>query len=319
MLAMVVAITPLLASGVAVADGSTDQKKVVEQLAAELNQLNDRIAALADQYGALQGEKATLDAATRASMTTVAAEQAQLDQLQAKVTDLAVGRFVGHNTSGLTPLFSSAAAFMEAQQFDALTAVAYDTTSGNADDLKSLVTQHDADVAKLQQQQQRAADLLKSLEQQKSDGERLVADYTKKSAAAQTKYGQLVQEEADRQAEATAAAAAAKVARQAKKDSADAASARATATPAPRGGGGTTSPSPAAGDNGSAAGSDSGASGSASAPTPTTQTPVPVASVPPPSGKAGFAIAAARSVLGTPYVAFQSTPATGFDCSGLTM
>jgi cell wall-associated NlpC family hydrolase len=37
------------------------------------------------------------------------------------------------------------------------------------------------------------------------------------------------------------------------------------------------------------------------------------------SGKAGIAVAAAHSVLGTPYRAFQSSPQTGFDCSGLTM
>lgn len=45
----------------------------------------------------------------------------------------------------------------------------------------------------------------------------------------------------------------------------------------------------------------------------------PPASVPPPSGRVAVVIAAARSVIGAPYVFGAADPAVGFDCSGLTM
>jgi cell wall-associated NlpC family hydrolase len=64
----------------------------------------------------------------------------------------------------------------------------------------------------------------------------------------------------------------------------------------------------------------------ARAPAPTSSAPAPVAGsrpLPPPPPPnlhgAAAAIAAARSVLGVPYVYAGATPQTGFDCSGLTM
>ena len=44
----------------------------------------------------------------------------------------------------------------------------------------------------------------------------------------------------------------------------------------------------------------------------------PPVSVPPVSGRAAMAVAAAYSQLGVPYVAFKDSPSEGFDCSGLT-
>jgi peptidoglycan DL-endopeptidase CwlO len=48
----------------------------------------------------------------------------------------------------------------------------------------------------------------------------------------------------------------------------------------------------------------------------TTSSPAPVPVV---NGSAAAAVAAAYSVIGTPYVYGGSSPETGFDCSGLTM
>jgi cell wall-associated NlpC family hydrolase len=277
------AVSAMVSVPTAHADSVTAQKKKIQQLAAELNKLNDRIAQLADDYGAAQDRKAQLDVEIKASQAKVADEQAQLDQLHGVMADIAVGRFVGNNTTGLSPLFSSAQAYSEAQQLDALSNIAFDTGAANADNVQSLVRQFNIDTTVLQRKQDEATNLIATLAKKRSDGEALVQVYKQKVKDAKAKYGELVQQEAQRQAELaqTRAAAAARAAL--------ASAAAGAAGPGPRGGGGKPF--------------NDGAN-----------IPIP----PPPSGKAGTAIAAARSVLGVPYVAFQASPETGFDCSGLT-
>jgi cell wall-associated NlpC family hydrolase len=293
--ATVIVISMCFAVQPAAADGVTDQKHKVEQLAAELTSLNERIAVIDEEYGAAQDQQATLDEQIKVSQAKVDAEQAQLGQLQSTMTDLAVSRFTGGNTSNLSPIFASAAVFSAAEQLDALSAIAFDTGAENADDLQSLIRTVAADTAELQREQQAATDLIASLEQKKTEGQQLIAEYTKKSADAQAKYGELVQQEADRQAELAAEQAASKAAAKAAKASVAPSNGSATAA-APRGGGG------------------SGAAAGAGASAPAPSIPMP----PSPSGKAGLAISAARSMLGTPYVAFEASPEKGFDCSGLT-
>jgi len=282
-LASLLAVSFAVSVPTANAESASSQQKKVQQLAAELNNLNDRISQLADDYGAAQDRKAQLDVEIKSSQAKVADEQAQLDQLRGVMADIAVGRFVGNNTTGLSPLFSSAEAYSQAQQLDALSNIAFDTGAANADDVQSLVRQFNIDTTVLQRKQAEATNLIATLAKKKSDGEALVKVYQQKVKDAKAKYGQLVQQEAQRQAELaeTRAAAAARAA-------ASAASSGA-AGPGPRGGGGKVF------NNGA-------------------DIPIP----PPPSGKAGIAIAAAHSVIGVPYVAFQASPETGFDCSGLT-
>ena len=122
-------------SGVS-ADAVSDQKKQVEQLAAQLVSLNHRIEALAEDYGAAQDLKASLDVQIVASTEKVAAEQTQYDLLMGTVSDIAVKRFMGGTQGSASPLLSSVEAFSQAQQYDALSAVAYDTGAANADDVQ---------------------------------------------------------------------------------------------------------------------------------------------------------------------------------------
>ena len=279
-------------SGVS-ADAVSDQKKQVEQLAAQLVSLNHRIEALAEDYGAAQDLKASLDVQIVASTEKVAAEQTQYDLLMGTVSDIAVKRFMGGTQGSASPLLSSVEAFSQAQQYDALSAVAYDTGAANADDVQSVVRQLNLDKRSLEAQQNQATNLIATLVTKKAQGEKLITEYTKRSADAKAKYGQLVQEEADRQAALAQAKAAADAKAAHDRVTAKAkAAASALAAISPRGSGNV--PAPAGG-------------GAASIPPP-----------PPVSGRAGAAVAAARSVLGIPYVAFQQTPQTGFDCSGLT-
>jgi len=316
------------------ADPLGDQQQQIKQIAATLVSLNHRIEALSESYGAAQERKAELDTEIAATTASVADQQATYDALQGTLTDLAVNRFVGNNTSGLSPLFSSSALFSQAQQFDALTSVAIDAGSGTADDVQSIVRTLQADKNRLQRQQSEATALIATLAAQQAEGEQLIAEYTQRAADANARYGELVQQEADRQAAAAAEKAAAALPPPAITPSA--------VTPraaVPRGGG--ASPPAATVDAPSTStaarptspvadepSTSQPASPGTPAPAPTTAppnttppntTPVPTPDVPPPSGRAAMAVAAARSMLGVPYVAFQASPSRGFDCSGLTM
>lgn len=305
-----VMVLSLVASvpGAARADSAADQKKKVEQLAAELTNLNERIAVLDEHYGAALDKKTEIDAKIAASQAQLAEQQAQLDQLQGTLTDIAVSRFVGNNTHDLSALFASAQVYSQAEQINALSSIAYDTGAGNADELQSLIRKVDNLNAVLQSQQKDATDLINSLDQSRTEGERLIAEYTKKEADAKAKYGQLVQEEADRLAEARAAAAAAGAQQN-------------VGIVGDNGGGnngndnGGTTPAPPRGGGNSGGGNNGGGNGGGSTPAPK---PKPQLPVPPPSGRAGTAVSAAYSQLGVPYVAFEASPSRGFDCSGLT-
>ncbi len=304
-----IAVTSMFAGvPTARADGVSDQKQVVEQLAAELDSLNARIATLDEEYGAAQDKQVELQSEIAESTAKVDAENAKLAELQAAMTEIAVNRFVGGDSLGLSPLFSSATSYNDAQQLDALSSIALDTGAGTADELDSLVRQMDADVAKLQRQEKDAADLVTYLDAKLAEGQKLIAEYTTKSAEAKAKYGELVQQEADRQMTLRAEAAAKAVEdEQARAASAAAASAAAATAAAPRGGGNT--------------GVTTTGGGVTSAPASSTPVAAPKPAIPQPppvSGAAGAAVSAAYSQLGVPYVAFKASPSDGFDCSGLT-
>ena len=196
------------------ADGITDQQHQIQQLAADLNALNDRISRIDENYGAELDTKNALDAAIAVGEAELTTEQAQLDQLNGVMTDIAVNRFVGNKDHSLSPLFSSAAVYSDAQQFDALSNIAFDSGASNADDLQSLVLRVHADAAQLQRQRTSANTLIATLAQQKSAGQALIATYTAKHAAATARYGELVQQEADRQAAIKAQQAARQAAEQ---------------------------------------------------------------------------------------------------------
>ena len=285
--------------GSARADSAADQKKKIAQLAAELNNLNVRIAVLDEQYGAALDKKDQLDKKIAASQSQLAQQQGELDQLQGSLGQIAVNRFVGNNTHDLSALFASAAVYSQAEQMNALSSIAFDTGAGTADDLQSLIRKVDNLTAVLQRQQQDATALIATLDQSRTEGQTLIAEYTKKEAEAKAKYGVLVQQEAERLAEAQAAAAAAQ-------QNVGIIGDNGGGNNNGGGNGGGTPPRGGGNDNG-------GGNGGGTAPKPKPQLPVP-----PPSGRAGTAVQAAYSQLGVPYVAFEASPSRGFDCSGLT-
>ncbi len=146
----------------------------------------------------------------------------------------------------------------------------------------------------------------------KSDLESSVAQQQNLLDGANDELRQAVAAEQQRQADAAAAKAAAEAAARQQAAAAAAAKAQAAAAAAPA-----ASAAPRAATTPRAAAAPKAAAVPAAA--APANNPAPALPVAPVGSGAGAAIAAAQSVMGTPYKWAGASPSGGFDCSGLTM
>jgi len=277
------------------AAGVGDAQQAMQQAQDELDQLVNQMGQLDEDYGAAQDHQIEVDADITASQAKVDAMSAKLGDVQSALQDIAVNKFTTGGSAALSPLFSDAATFLAAEQKAALGRVALDSGEATADDLQSLLDDLTAAQEVLQAQQQEAADIVATLQAKQAQYEQLQSQYEARLAKAQADFGAAqLQAEFDRRAAVGNAGVRADITQQAGD----------TGT----GGAG----SPGRGGGGDPA-SDTG--GDPSAPTPK---PDPKPAAPPVSGKAGVAVSAAYSAIGTPYHFAGETPGVAFDCSGLT-
>lgn len=300
--AAVIAVCSLLASAT-VASAATvgSQKQKIEQLADQLDNLENRLGQLDEEYGAAQDRKAELDQEIADSQARIAQQEARLGELAGVLGDIAVDKYVSGSALELSPLFSNAKAYSEAEQKNALSRLALDSGSGSTDEMLALAEDLAREQAALSNKQQQVADLVASLDSKLAEAQGLQGEFEQKLASAQAELGDLIEQERERRAEA---AAAAEVARQKQAAASAALSSKSASAAAPRGGGtgggssGSTAP---AGDGGD---TNIGSGGGTSAP--------------PVSGMAGIAVNAAMGQLGVPYRFAAESPGVAFDCSGLT-
>ena len=231
------AVCGLLASAtVAGASSVGSEKQKVAQLADQLDNLENRLGQLGEDYGAAQDKKAGLDQEIADSQARIAQQEARLGELAGVLGDIAVNKYVTGSALELSPLFSNAAAYTEAEQKDSLSRLALDSGSGSTDEMLALAEDLAKEQAALSRKQEQVADLVADLDAKMSEAEQLQTEYEQKLASAQAELGAAIEAERERRAEQ---AAADELARQ--KQAADAAaasskSATATAT-VPRGGG----------------------------------------------------------------------------------
>ena len=294
---------------VASADSVGSEKQKVAQLADQLDNLDNRLGQLDEDYGAAQDKKAQLDQEIADSQARIAQQEARLGQLAGVLGDIAVDKYVTGSALELSPLFSNAAAYSEAEQKDSLSRLALDNGASSTDEMLALSEDLATEQASLAHKQQQVADLVATLDSKLAEANQLQTEYQQKLSSAQADLGVAIEQERQRRAEAAAAAEIAK-----QKAAADAAAAAEAAnqkkavstTPsAPRGGGtgggssgGTAPVDPPAGGGGGGSGGGSPA--------------------PPVSSLAGIAVNAAMSQLGVPYRFAAESPGVAFDCSGLT-
>jgi peptidoglycan DL-endopeptidase CwlO len=312
--AAALAVCSLLASAtVASADSVGSEKQKVAQLADQLDNLENRIGQLDEDYGAAQDKKSGLDQEIADSQAKIAQQEARLAELAGTLGDIAVDKYVSGSALELSPLFSNAAAYTEAEQKDSLSRLALDSGAGSTDEMLALSDDLAAEQASLSRKQQQVADLVTTLDSKLSEAQQLQTEYEQKLSSAQADLGAAIEQERERRAEAAAAAEIAKQ-KQAAADAAAAAAAqnsKNTAAATPRGGGtsggsgggGSTpapqDPAPSGGDTGG----DTGGGGNPA---------------PPVSSMAGIAVNAAMGQLGVSYRFAAESPGVAFDCSGLT-
>ena len=280
---------PLVAETNASASGVDEAQSQVDQVLDELESLRDQMGQIDEDYSGALDRQDVLVVEIEASQARIDELTAELGDVELVLQQIAVNRFTGGDSLSLSPIFSDAATYSAAQQRAALGAIAIDTGEGDVDGLQALVDDLAAERANLQRKRDEQASLIATLTQKQLDFEALEQTYVAKEAAARANLGDALQAAE----EARAAAAVAK----------------APASTSYNSGSGTTAAPRGGGDTG--AGTDTGDSDPAPA-------EVPVNSAPPVSGKAGIAVAAAWTAIGTPYKFAGETPGVAFDCSGLT-
>lgn len=297
MLVIGAATSPTVGAGV------DQQQAKVDQIADDLEALENRIGELEEQHAGALDRIDELEGEIAVSQAKVDAQQVALAGLRGQMSSIAVDKFTAGGATGLTPLFSTAESFTEELQRGELARVALDQGAGDSDELQQLVEDLNAETTSLEQNKTEQADLLASLEGQQAEGDALVAQYEQQYAEATAELGNLVREEQERRAAAAIAKA-------------QQAQTTTVAAPAqPRGGGAAPSSGGSAPAAPSSSDSGGGDSGGASTPAPA---PEPAASVPPPASTAGIAVNAAMGQLGVPYRFAAEQPGVAFDCSGLT-
>jgi cell wall-associated NlpC family hydrolase len=283
------------------AAGVGDAQQAMQQAQDELDQLVNQMGQLDEDYGAAQDHQLSVDADIAVSQAKVDAMSAKLGDVQSALQDIAVNKFTTGGNAALSPLFSDAATFLAAEQKAALGRVALDSGEATADDLQSLLDDLTAAQKVLQGQQQEAADIVATLQAKQAQYEQLQSQYEARLTKAQADFGAAqVQAEFDRRDALGDASSVAQAPQQ--NDTGGSPG----ATSPGRGGGGDTPNDP---------GTDPGADPGGVSPTPK---PDPKPTAPPVSGKAGVAVSAAYSAIGTPYHFAGETPGVAFDCSGLT-
>jgi cell wall-associated NlpC family hydrolase len=308
--AIAVAVIPLVHPPFVSATPIDEQKARVQQITDELEHLEEKSDILAEDYVTAIDEKNRLDAEVVAAEAKVAEQEAAVANLRGELSEVAVQAYMGAGTNGLGPMFTDSSTFTDDLQRDQFSRVALSAGTATTDELDQAVSDLNDERAILEDTRDQAAAKAEQVEQAKQATEEKKAEYTEARADAEAELGRLVQEEEERRARESYERIQA-AARQAAADQAAAAAAAAQAQQ--RASTAAAAVAPSSGGNSSNRSSGGGGQSVAAVAAPAAQAPIPAA-----SSRAGTAVNAAMSQLGTPYKYASSSPGVAFDCSGLT-
>jgi peptidoglycan DL-endopeptidase CwlO len=327
----IVVAAPMVDARIASATSVEDQKREVERIVDQLDDLHEQADILAEDYAVAVDEKNQLDIEIAKAEQRVAAKESELSQLQGDLAEVAVRTFTGAGSDVLGPLFSDASSYSAGLRRDQYSRVALNVGTGTTDDLDELIDDLATEKQDLEDKRNRAQQLTEEIATKQQQVGELTAEYIDQRAAAEARLGDLIAEEEARRD----AAALAELQRQAQQAGGGDSSGSGGGDSSNNGGGG----SDAGGGqtSGGGGGSDSGGDGSGNGGNGGGDSSdngggdssnngggdssnnggggsvsVPV------SGLTGTAINAALGQLGVPYRYAMSEPGVAFDCSGLT-
>lgn len=280
-----------------------DQRREVERIVDELERLHEQADILAEDWAVAEDELRQLTVDVAEAEASVAAKEAQLNELRGDLSEVAIRSFTGSGQDVLGPLFSNATVYGDGLRRDQYSRVALAVGTVTTDDLDELIAELEEERADLQAKREQVEALQATIEDKRQQTEQRTAEFKERRAEAEARLGQLIAEEEQRRAEAAWAALQAELAAQQNQVSTGGGGGGGN-----DGGGGETS------DTATSGGGGGGGGGGASRPAPTP----PPANIPAVSGLAGVAIQAAMGQLGVPYRYATSNPGVSFDCSGLT-
>jgi cell wall-associated NlpC family hydrolase len=328
------------ASQPAFADTVEDKRRQAQQVADQLERLNDRSDLLVESYNVARMQLEAAQADVAEAETRLAALEGELGGLKTQVSAFAVRSYVyAGQSSGLASLLSGDSIVDGAAQRQGYAAVALGSNLEVTDQLAAKVddTQRLRDVLAFKRRQ--AEQYAQNVATARKQVEAAVVETQQLLDKAKGELAVALQEEQERRAAeqlraARAAIAEAQVRAAAEAERAAQQAAARAAQPAARPAGGA---APAVRPGRPAAATPAAAAPAATAAAPRAPTavtrpaaspattaapkpsgPRPGANVPAPSPGAGGAVAAAMSQLGVPYRFAAAEPGVAFDCSGLT-
>jgi peptidoglycan DL-endopeptidase CwlO len=296
---------PVAMPTVVEAQSVDQQRQRVEDIVDELERLEERARQLGEDYVEAIDTKSQLDLEIADAEMRIAEQEAELNQLRASLSDMALRSFVGGGSVPLGPLFEDSENLNDAVKRDQLARVALSAGDITTDELHAFVAEINDDKDALDRKREQADQLAASLTDAQSETERLTGEYTQARADAEAKLGELIAQEEQRRAEESA-----------RRLREQAAAAVATSSGGGNSGGGNSGTASNSGGGASGTASNSGGGDSGGSPSGSgggTSAPAPAV-----SSRAGIAVQAALAQQGVPYRYATSKPGVGFDCSGLT-
>ena len=294
---------PSVVPTVASAQGVDQQRQRVDDIVDELERLEERARQLGEDYVEAIDTKGQLDVEIADAEARIAEQEAELNQLRASLSDMALRSFVGGGAAPLGPLFEDSDNINDAVKRDELARVALSAGDVTTDELDALVDDINDEKDLLDRKLEQADQLASSLTDAQAETERLTSEYTQARAEAEAELGRLIAEEEQRRAEESA--------RRLREQAAAASANTSSSSGGGNSGGNSTSGgSTSTGANSGATSTPSGSgssSGSGSG-----------YSAPAVSSRSGIAVQAALAQQGVPYRYAASSPGVAFDCSGLT-